>query len=504
VSRVGQRAAAAPLIEKLPPHDVDAEKSVIASLLVDSDAVDRVAPILQPADFFREALGWIYEACLALRDRGEAINQVTAAHELGRRNRLDEIGGASYLSRLVAELPTPIGVEHYARIVKRDAIYRHLITASGRIAQIAYCANGNLPEVLAEAEGQVRVVRDMAEPILKVASEPPPTAKQLLATDFGNASPIIGDGGEGAIISRKEKSMLAGPPGVGKTNIGLRSATCMAAGAPVLGLAVPAPVRVAYVNLENSPAVIQRRLRKITQGCDDDILERLFIVNLRGLDLSMDRGVTTLVDMARHTQADILFIDPLRNAHPWDENRSDDAAKLIAALDAIIDATGVAMILVHHVRKPDPHRPKSTQTLDQVRGSTHLAASMETVLLVNEDPQEDRLLADFVKTRNAERRLPPMHLYFDRDALDYDIEVRPEGGKVGVDGIVNAVWAVGGAIDGPDLVRGLVEGSGVSERTVRETVRRAVKQNRIQELPPGPHGRKRYGLPPETTEEVSE
>jgi replicative DNA helicase len=504
VSRAGQRATPSPLPEKLPPHDVEAEKSVIASLLVDTKATDRVAPILQPVDFFREALGWVYEACLTLRGRSEAINQITVAHELARRNRLEEIGGNAYLSRLVAELPTAIGVEHYARIVRRDAVYRQLVTASGYIAQIAYTANGNLPQVLAEAEGQVRAARDMAEPLLKVETEPPPTAKQLLATDFGDASPIIDDGGEGAVISREEKSMLAGPPGVGKTNIGLRSATCLAAGAPVLGLPVPAPVRVAYVNLENSPAVIQRRLRKITQGCDDETLERLFIVNLRGLDLSTDRGVSTLVEIASRSQADILFIDPLRNAHPWDENRSDDAAMLIAALDSVIDATGVAMILVHHVRKPDPHKPKTYQTLDQVRGSTHLAASMETVLLVNEDPQEDRLMADFVKTRNAERRLPPMHLYFDRNALDYEVEVRPEGGKLGVESIVNAVWASGGSIDGPELVAGLVEGSGASERTVRDTIRRAVKQNRVVELPPGPHGRKRYGLPPETPEEASE
>ena len=62
----------------------------------------------------------------------------------------------------------------------------------------------------------------------------------------------------------------------------------------------------------------------------------------------------------------------------------------------------------------------------------------------------------------------------------------------------------GGTIDGPELVAGLVEGGSASERTVRDTIRRAVKQNRILELQPGPHGRKRYGLPPETPEEATE
>ena len=87
--------------EKLPPHDIEAEEAVIASILVDTEAIYRVAPILQPEDFFREKNAWAYEACLALWDRNEAINQVTVAHELARRERLEEVGGA--------RLPQPPG-----------------------------------------------------------------------------------------------------------------------------------------------------------------------------------------------------------------------------------------------------------------------------------------------------------------------------------------------------------------------------------------------------------
>ena len=115
------------LTDRLPPHDIEAEEAVIASILVDSEAIYRVAPILQPDDFFRDKNAWAYEACLALFERNEAINQVTLGHELARRDRLEEMGGLAYLSRLVAELATPVGVEHYARIVKRDAVYRRLI-----------------------------------------------------------------------------------------------------------------------------------------------------------------------------------------------------------------------------------------------------------------------------------------------------------------------------------------------------------------------------------------
>src|SRR3989337_3990913 len=106
--------------EKLPPNDVEAEEAVIASLLVDPEAIYKVAPKLKSEDFFREKNGWVYEACRVLWDRNESINQITVAHELARRGRLEDVGGAAYLSRLITELPTPVGVEHYAAIVPSD------------------------------------------------------------------------------------------------------------------------------------------------------------------------------------------------------------------------------------------------------------------------------------------------------------------------------------------------------------------------------------------------
>jgi len=71
--------------EKLPPHDIEAEEAVIGSLLIDSDAIFKIATFLKPEDFYREKNQWAYEACFFLYERNEAINQVTVAHELARR-----------------------------------------------------------------------------------------------------------------------------------------------------------------------------------------------------------------------------------------------------------------------------------------------------------------------------------------------------------------------------------------------------------------------------------
>src|SRR5712692_10129889 len=124
------------VLDRLPPHDIEAEEAVVASLLVDSEAITKVASILRSDDFFREKNGWIFDACLALWDRHEAINQITVSHELARREKLEEAGGYAYFSQLIADLPTTVGVDDYARIVARDAVYRRLIRAAGQIAQM--------------------------------------------------------------------------------------------------------------------------------------------------------------------------------------------------------------------------------------------------------------------------------------------------------------------------------------------------------------------------------
>ena len=100
-----------------------------------------------------------YDACLALFNRSEAINQVTVAHELGQKGVLEEIGGAMYLSHLVAKTPTSAHVEHYARIVHRVAMMRRLIEASEAIAAVGYEGSPDVDAALTQAEDHLFKLR---------------------------------------------------------------------------------------------------------------------------------------------------------------------------------------------------------------------------------------------------------------------------------------------------------------------------------------------------------
>ena len=246
---------------------MEAEEAVVASLLVDSEAIYRVAPILKPEDFFREKNGWAYDACLALFDRNEAINQVTVAHELARRERLEELGGAAYLSRLVAELPTAVGVEHYAQIVKRDAIYRQLVQRSAQIAQMAYQGGPDLESALTRAEGLILTlrggerlrdfvhIREILDEYWEQAGTEAAGARFQghVRTGFVDLDTLLGG------LKRSDLVILAARPSLGKTSLGLNIAR---------NAAVGQGARAAIFSLEMAAEQLAQRLLASESGVD--------------------------------------------------------------------------------------------------------------------------------------------------------------------------------------------------------------------------------------------
>ena len=103
--------------ERLLPHNIEAEESLIGSLLIDGECISRIAPMLQQGDFYRERNQLCYDAAVALFQRDQAIDQTTLSGELARTEKLDAAGGMAYLSHLVSITPTSVHSEDYAEIV---------------------------------------------------------------------------------------------------------------------------------------------------------------------------------------------------------------------------------------------------------------------------------------------------------------------------------------------------------------------------------------------------
>jgi hypothetical protein len=125
-------------IDRNMPSNAEAEQAVLGSLLLDPDAITRVASFLSPPDFYLEKHGWIYETILGLHEEREPIDLLTVTSHLESRGKLPSVGGTAYLAMLVNSVPTAIHIEHYAHLVETASVQRQLIQASTEIAGIAY------------------------------------------------------------------------------------------------------------------------------------------------------------------------------------------------------------------------------------------------------------------------------------------------------------------------------------------------------------------------------
>ncbi|AKM82059.1 TPA: replicative DNA helicase [Candidatus Berkelbacteria bacterium] len=142
-------------IAKIPPQNVEAEQSVLGSLLLDKDALLKIADFLKPDDFYRSDHGDIYRAILKLYEKRQPIDVVTLTDLLEKDKRLKEIGGASYLATLVNSVPTAANIVTYAQIIQQKATLRRLISAATTIAQLGYDETTEIESILDQAESSL-------------------------------------------------------------------------------------------------------------------------------------------------------------------------------------------------------------------------------------------------------------------------------------------------------------------------------------------------------------
>ncbi|MBI2431227.1 MAG: replicative DNA helicase [Candidatus Levybacteria bacterium] len=139
---------------RIPPHNEEAESSVLGALLIDKNAINVVSELIKPADFYNETNSIVYDAMLTLYDKRRPIDIVTLTSELKKRKIYDKVG-SSYLIELVNAVPTAANVEHYALLIKETATKRMLITAAIEIVEFGYKADEEIQIMLDKAESSI-------------------------------------------------------------------------------------------------------------------------------------------------------------------------------------------------------------------------------------------------------------------------------------------------------------------------------------------------------------
>ncbi len=394
--------------DKLPPHDVEAEEAVIASILVDPDAVLEVlGSNLKPDDFFREQNRWIYETCLALFDRGETITQISVAHDLARRGKIDDTGGPAYLSRLVTTLPTSIGAKYYATIVQADAIYRRLISAAGHIVRRAHESGASTEEVtavLSEAEAliatvrQTGVVRDFVhiKDLLAGYLESVASGTGLIAdstrsvtTGFMDLDTLLGG------LKRGDLVIVAARTALGKTSLALNFARNAAA---------RQSANVAFFSIEMASEQLVQRLLATESGVDSTRLtlgnhtereERKIMQALGTLgDLSLffdDSAMLTTSDMRAKVKRlqlerglDLIVIDYLQlmSSGFRNENRVQEVSHISRSLKQLARDLDVPVVACAQLSRAADNRASNIPMLSDLRESGSIEQDADVVMFI--------------------------------------------------------------------------------------------------------------------------
>ncbi|SDF26256.1 replicative DNA helicase [Thermus arciformis] len=285
---------------RIPPHSLEAEQSVLGSILLDSDVMDELEGLLpSPEAFYLEAHRKIYAAMQGLRAGGKPVDLVTLAEELSRRGELEGVGGVSYLVQLSEATPTAAYAEHYARIVAEKWTLRRLIQAAGEAMRLAYEEAGSLDEILDQAGKRI------LEVALTQTETEARAMRELVHETFEHIEALFQNKGEvaGVRTGFKELDELIGTLAPGSLNI-IAARPAMGKTAFALTIAQHAALKegvgVGIYSLEMPAAQLTLRLM-----CSEARID----MNRVRLGQLSDRDFSRLVDVAGRLSEAPIFID---------------------------------------------------------------------------------------------------------------------------------------------------------------------------------------------------
>ena len=390
--------------EKLLPHDIEAEEAVIGSMLIDGDSILRVAQFLRPEEFYREKNRFCYEACRALFQRGEAINQVTVAHQLGLQERLDQVGGTAYLSHLVSTVPTPVHIEHYGRIVSRTAMMRNLIDSAGKISAIGYEGTDDIDASLSRAEDilfRVRArqpakdfmpLRDILDQYMEdraAIDQPLGGPGAAIMTGLNPLDELLGG------LHRSDMVVLAARPGLGKSTLAVNicvNAAKAGAGVGIFSLEMGRD-QLALRMLASEAAVDSWKLRL---GLDTEAEERRIIDTIGSLsELPIyidDTPLQGIVEMRAKSRRlymehglDLLVVDYMQlmqGGSGRSDNRVQEMSEITRSIKGMARDLNVPVLAVSQMSRAIEMRSSHRPQLSDLRESGSIEQDADVVMFI--------------------------------------------------------------------------------------------------------------------------
>ena len=400
---------------RIPPQNVEAEISVLGSLMLDKDDIFKVADSLGPHDFYKPLHREIYEAMLDLTARNEPIDLLSVTSRLKEKNQLEGMGGAAYLASLVNAVPTASHVAHYASIVRRKRILRDLIEASHHISRLGYNEEEDVEQLLDEAEQKIfGIAKDSLRqeffPVREALDDAWERIERLhkgdgvlrgVATGFPDLDNYLGG------LQKSDLIILAARPSLGKTSLALNIARHIA-----INLAQP----VGIFSLEMSREQLVDRLiateagvdlwrlrtgKLNSEGQDNDFVRiRDAMESLSKAPIFMDDSpsptVMELRAKARRLQArqnlGLVVIDYLQlikgSGNP--ESRVQEVSEISRSLKSLAKELNVPVLAVSQLSRSVEMRHPAIPKLADLRDSGTIEQDSDVVMFIYREDKDKR------------------------------------------------------------------------------------------------------------------
>lgn len=439
-------------MDRLPPHNVEAEQSVLGSLLIDRDAIIRIASYVQTDDFYISANGVIYGAIKDLYDRREPTDFVTLSDELERRDVLEDIGGVGYLSSLLNSVPTAVHVEYYARIVERTSTLRRLIDAGTKIVGIGYEDGVDTEDAMDSAE---RVLFTISQ---KRQSKDFQSISDVLDRFFDQLDYLQQHRGEVVGVpsgfsdldqltgglQRSDLIIIAARPSMGKSAFSLGI---------TYGAAIQHNKSVGLFSLEMSAEQLVQRLLATETGVDShrlrlgmiddnewDRISRAFGRLAEAsifIDDSPNASVMDVRSKARRLQAehglDLIIVDYLQlMTGRRTENRVAEISEISRGLKGLARELNIPVIALSQLSRAVETRADHHPMLSDLRESGSIEQDADIVMFIYRDEKYDEAsdkkgIAEIIISKHRNGPVGSINLrFFDRTARFADLELYRE------------------------------------------------------------------------------
>jgi len=424
---------------KIPPQNLDAEKSVLGAILIDPEAVVNVAEILRPEYFYEENHREIYEGMMALYEKRQPIDVVTLTDQLKRMKKLSAIGGSSTLVELSNLVSTAANVTHYAQIVKDLAIKRAVIALSGDLSQMAFDDGHEVQQLVDLAEQRIY---DLSQNQTKRAFIP---IKQALAESFERLDELQRNSGGlrgiptgyadlDNLLAGFQKSnliVLAARPGIGKTALALNMAQYAA---------VTAKKKVGFFSLEMSREELVDRLLVSQADIDawrlktgrldqQDFLKlsdamgvladaQIFIDDTPGASVFEMRTKARRLMMEQGI--DMLIVDYLQLAHGRTmDNRVQEVAEVSQGLKNIARELRIPVLALSQLSRAIESRGERVPQLSDLRESGSIEQDSDVVMFLYRKDDDIREAVNLKISKHRNGPLGEIDLYFKGDRIKF-------------------------------------------------------------------------------------